>query len=1034
MTTIDENSVAIVGMACRVPGARNVEQLWSNLRQGVESIERWGRGDDVAFGVPPAQLDDPRWVRARALPDGIEQFDARFFGYTPAEASLLDPQQRFFLECCWEALERAGHIVPRSETLVGVYGGAALSSYLLLHVAPYAARRDFDPLQLNLGNAESFLTTRVSYKLDLRGPSYSVTSACSTSLVAVHLACQALLSRECDVALAGGVSINLMLREGYRFVEGSVLSPDGRCRPFDAEAQGIVFGSGAGVVALRRLADAVADGDFIHAVIRGSATNNDGGNRVGYTAPSPEGQAEVIAEALANAGLPPSAIGYVEAHGTGTRMGDPIELRALTKAFGPAAARPACAIGSIKSNLGHLDAAAGVLGLIKAALMVEHGALVPSLGCTVPNPAVDWAGQGFQVQRELAPWPAGRERIAGVSAFGMGGTNAHVVVSEPPARPAVEREPGPQLLMLSARSEASLDQLGAAMAEHLSVAGDEALPEITATMARTRRRFDHRMALVCDGAEQAASALRAGAALRRREPQQARSVVFMFPGQGSQQVGMGEALYRREPAFRDAFDRCALLARPHLDVPLPTLVFGGDVPASDAAARLALTQYTQPALFAVEYALAQLWMSWGIKPAAMVGHSVGELVAATLAGVFRLEDAIALVVARGALMSKMARGKMLSVSLSEAALAPWLTHEIELAAVNAPGLCVVAGPEAALTGLAQRLSGEGIHHRLLHTSHAFHSRAMDEAAAAFAALVAKVPRSAPTVPYASNVSGKRVTAEQAVDPKSWGQHLRRPVRFADGLAEVVQQLDAVALEVGPGRALGTFARGLGDLVAVQSLPEAKGPRDEAHQWLHALGELWLVGATVDCVAGLRGRSLRVQPLPTHPFERQRYWIEREAATPTTFAPALADAAVAAVAEPAAAAPVQGRHARPNLSTPFAAPVSEDERKVAALWEEVLGLAPVGIDDDFFDLGGHSLLATTIVGRLRELYQVEVPLQRLFEAPTVRGTAQVLADERAAISVLGDDEDKQQLLRLLAAMSDEELEALDAPDAGGSGVQ
>jgi phthiocerol/phenolphthiocerol synthesis type-I polyketide synthase E len=818
MTTNDDNSVAIVGMACRVPGASTIEHLWQNLRNGVDAIERWGRNEDHRMGVPAAVAADPRWVRARAVPEGIEHFDARFFGYTPTEAALLDPQQRFFLECCWEALEGAGHIVARPDTLVGVYGGAALSSYLLLHVAPYAARHDVDPLQLNLGNAESFLTTRVSYKLDLRGPSYSVTSACSTSLVAVHLACQALLSRECDVALAGGVSINLSLREGYRFVEGSVLSPDGRCRPFDAEAQGIVFGSGVGVVALRRLVDAVADGDTIHAVIRGSATNNDGANRVGYTAPSVEGQAEVIAEALANAGLEPSAIGYVEAHGTGTRMGDPIELRALAKAFGPAAARPVCAIGSIKSNLGHLDAAAGVLGLIKAALMVEHGELVPSLGCETPNPAVDWVGQGFEVQRAHASWPAQRERIAGVSAFGMGGTNVHVVVAAPPPVPAVNASAvTPQLLVLSARSAPALDQLCRAMADRLSASALAALDDIASTLAQTRRRFDHRLAVVVDTVEGAADALRSGAVLRRQEAHIARPVIFMFPGQGSQVLGMAEGLYRSHPAFRDAFDRCAELLRPHFEVALPTLVFGGDLAHGDAAARLAQTQYAQPALFVVSYALAQLWMSWGIKPAAMIGHSLGELVAATLAGVFRLEDALALVTARGALMGRMQRGKMLSVGLPEGELARWLGSDLELAAVNAPGMCVVAGTEAAITVLADRLAAEGITHRLLHTSHAFHTRMMQEAATAFAALVAKVDRRPPTVPYASNVTGQRVTAAQATDPAYWGEHLRRPVQFGSGLAEVTDQLDAILLEVGPGRALCTFARAARDSFTVQSL-------------------------------------------------------------------------------------------------------------------------------------------------------------------------------------------------------------------------
>lgn len=1010
MTISHDHSIAIVAMTCRAPGAAGVPELWDNLRRGVESIERWSASDDERLGVsaPGAQ----RWVRARAFAPELERFDAQFFGYSPVEAALLDPQQRMFLECCWEALERAGHIVPRKDRLVAVYGGAALSSYLLWHVAPYALAHGLDPLQVNLGNADSFLTTRVSYKLDLRGPSHSVTSACSTSLVAVHLACQALLAGECDVALAGGVSLNLSLRDGYQFIEGSVLSPDGSCRPFDADAQGIVFGSGAGVVVLRRLADALADGDPIHAVILGSATNNDGGSRAGYTAPSVDGQAEVVAEALANAGVDGGEVTYVEAHGTGTRLGDPIELRALGRALGPGAEREVCAIGSIKSNLGHLDAAAGVLGLIKAALMVEHGELVPSLGCTTPNPAIDWEGQGFRVQRELSPWPAERPRIAGVSAFGMGGSNAHVVLAAPPQRPALAAAaPGAALLVLSAKSQPALRQLADQTADAL---GAHELAQVSYTLACRRRRFEHRLAVVVDERESAASALRAPAATRV-EARTERPVVFMFPGQGSQYPQMGARLYHREPAFRAAFDRCAAALSSHLDLPLAELVLAAPSPAVDAAVRLAQTRYAQPALFAVQYALAELWRSLGITPAAMIGHSVGELVAATLAGVFHLEDALALVATRGALMNSMQPGKMLSVSLPASELSALLGAEVELAAVNGPELCVVGGPDKAITALAGELASRCVAHRTLHTSHAFHTRSMEQASRAFAAKVAAVERRPPSLPYASNVTGKVVTAAQATDPAYWGEQMRRAVQFADGLAEVSAELDAIYVEVGPGRALSTFARAAGRQAVVQSLPEASSAASEHSVWLRAVAELWLQGAALELGAlGQLAGARRVVELPTHPQQRQRHWIERPGARVVPASESVAAAAVASAVEPA-------RHARPNLSTPYVAPVTEDELRICAVWQQVLGVGPIGIDDDFFDLGGHSLLATTIVGKLRELYQLEVPLQRLFEAPTVRSTARILADEQAAQAALGDDSEKVELLRLLAEMSEEDVE-------------
>lgn len=998
--TLDD-AVAIVGMACRVPGAPDVRAFWENLRNGHESIERWSPRDPLDDSVPPELLEQPTFVRARAMVSDIETFDARFFGYTPAEATLLDPQQRLFLECCWDALEGSGHIVPDEDKLVGVFGGAALSSYLVLHLAPHAALHPIDPLLLNLGNAESFLTTRVSYKLDLRGPSHSVSSACSTSLVAVHLACQSLLNHECDVALAGGVSINLSQRFGYRFVEGGVMSKDGTCRPFDASAGGIVFGSGGGVVALRRLADAVEDGDHIHAIIRGSAINNDGANRVGYTAPSVDGQSEVIIEALANASLDPTEVAYVEAHGTGTALGDPIEVRALAKAYGGGEHRASCAIGSLKGNVGHLDAAAGVLGLIKATLMVEHGELVPSLGCSVPSPLIDWSASGFHVQVEGGPWPKERPRIAGVSSFGMGGTNAHVVLSAAASKADLPRKETTELLLLSAKTPMALESLSVSLAAHVSTSDGPALADAAYTLATTRRRFAYRRACVVDSVAQASTMLRAPLTHIASEPREHRPVVFMFPGQGSQFTGMAETIYRANDSFRAAFDDCREILRTR---------YGKDIAASvlrraPDADTLRPTEEAQPALFAVEYALAQAMMAWGIRPTAMIGHSLGEIVAACIAGVLSLADAIDLVVERGRRMQEQPRGAMLSVSLSVDEVRPWLVDDVEVAAINAPSWSVLSGPEAAINALATRLEHAEIRHRSLHTSHAFHSHMMQDAAETMAAWATRLRFQPPQTPFVSNLTGTITTDEQATSPEYWGALIRQPVRFSEGLMTLARTLDdPIWIELGPGRTLGTFVRqSLEKPDAVDTLPGPGDTRDGGQALLSAIGRAWMLGT--DLVPPVRaGRCW----LPTHPFERQRCWIDAPSRSPVTARTQTSWSADEAFSH----------HERPPIETSFAEPSNDQERKVASIWRDVLGLEEVGLDDDFFELGGHSLLATTIVGRLREEFETEVPLQRLFEAPTVRATARLLAKRVAHVEDSETSARTARFLHLLAEMTTE----------------
>ncbi|MCP4663253.1 MAG: type I polyketide synthase, partial [bacterium] len=735
------------------PGAGNLDEFWENLRAGRESVRFLSAEEMLAGGADPALLDDPDYVKAVAeLPDA-DAFDAPFFGVSHREAETLDPQQRVFLECAWHALENAGYDPGNMTARVGLYAGATTSTYLLFHLLP--GLKTADPFQLLLGNAVDTLTTRVAYSLNLRGPAFAVQCACSTSLVAVHLAAESLLDEECDMALAGGVSVNYHHRLGYRFVEGSIASPDGHCRPFDARAEGTIFGSGVGMVVLKRLADALADGDPIRAVVLGSAVNNDGSLKVGYTAPSVEGQAEVIGDALDVAGVDPETIACIEAHGTATDLGDPIEIQALTRAFGERTERKQfCAIGSVKSNIGHLDVAAGIAGLIKTVLALEHRRIPPTLHFERPNPKIDFAGSPVYPASELREWERGEEpRRAGVSSFGMGGTNAHVILEEAP-----EREPaGPsrswQLLMLSAKTRTSLDAATAALAGYLERHGECALADVARTLAVGRKAFSHRRIAVCRDPADAAAVLAGGGNLAPGSPREddggrlltqadtrepwERPVVFMFSGQGAQYVGMGLGLYEHEPVFRVELDRCAQLLAPHLDLDLRHLLYPRPDDAQEAGRRLTQTAVAQPALFAVEYALAALWRQWGIEPEAMIGHSIGEYVAATLAGVFSLEDALALVAARGRLMQEMPAGEMLSVPLPEDEVTSLLGGELSVAAINAPRLCVVSGPGDALGELQRRLAERDLEGRRLHTSHAFHSAMMEPILECFTEEVAK---------------------------------------------------------------------------------------------------------------------------------------------------------------------------------------------------------------------------------------------------------------------------------------------------------
>jgi len=868
--------IAVIGMAGRLPKAPDLATFWRNLRDGIEGVTFFSDADLIAAGVDRDLLADSSYVKAGAMIEDVDLFDAAFFGINPREAELMDPQQRLFLEHAWLALEDAAVDSERFAGRIGVFGSTGSNSYFLNNLMPNAELLQLvGEFQAGLLNEKDFLSTRVAYKLNLTGPSLTVQSACSSSLVAVHMACQSLLAGECDMALAGGVAVRVPQVAGYLYREGGIASPDGHCRAFDARARGTVYGNGVGVVALKPVDRAIADGDRIYAVIKGSAVNNDGSAKVGYTAPGMEGQAEVIAEAMAVAGFHPDSMSYVEAHGTGTPLGDPIEVAALTRAYGVHTKRRGyCAIGSVKTNIGHLDAAAGVAGLIKTVLSLHHRQLPPSLHYTEPNPQIDFTQTPFRVNDCLTPWETGgAPRRAGVSAFGMGGTNAHVVLEEAPMTSGTAESRSRHLLPISARSREALDQAVSRLARYLQEAPDRDLAQVAATLQLGRRQMPYRLPVVAGGAaEVAAAAVHRGPV--HRVPELTPGVTFLFPGQGAQHIGMAQGVYTQEQAFRTNFDRCVELLAPYLDLDLRVLLFaeGGDRVAREE--RLRHTAVAQPALFAVEYALAQQWMAWGVRPRAMAGHSVGEYVAACLAGVFSLEDALALVAARGRLMGAVPPGAMLAVPLPESEVQGMLVEGLSLAAVNAPDRCVLAGPEASVRRAEDQLAARGVEGQRLRTSHAFHSDMLVPVMDEFARAVHRVTLSPPRIPFVSNLTGRWITEGEATDPKYWVQHMRRTVRLADGLGLLLGDRQECLLEVGPGRTLVRLLRrhpAYGGQTAVASLP---GAGDGAEELLMALGELWAAGVEVEWPALYAGRPIpRRTSLPPYPFERHSFWVD-----------------------------------------------------------------------------------------------------------------------------------------------------------------
>lgn len=882
-TDVAASDIAIIGMGLRVPGATSVDEFWRNLRTGVESIRTLTNEELLAAGESAANLSDKNYVARTADLGGMEMFDPGFFGFGRQEAAIMDPQHRQFLECAWEAIESSAR-PPRSLSgPVGVFAGCGMGSYFYFNVCSNEKLVDQVGMFLlrHTGNDKDFLATRLSHVFDLRGPSVNVQTACSTSLVAVHYACQSLINGECDMALAGGVTIDLPHRRGYLYRDNEILSPDGRCRAFDHRAAGTVFGSGAGVVVLRRLSDAIADGDPIRAVIKATAINNDGASKAGYLAPSVTGQAEAIVEAQALAGITADTVQYVECHGTGTKIGDPIEIEALTQAFRHSTDRNGyCLVGSVKSNIGHLDTAAGVVSLIKATLAVEAGEIPPTLGYEKPNPSIDFASTPFRVCDRLTRWPAGGgPRRAGVNSLGVGGTNAHAIVEQAPARkaPADAGSDGPQFLVLSAKSRAALEASSRRLADYLEAAGNGVrLSDVASTLFHGRTHFAHRCVVPALDRTHAVSALRAidrnWAAHTLVEG--ASAAVFLFPGGGAQYAGMAQSLYHQDNAFRATVDEGLSFLPAAVAHEIRSLWFGKQ---SDADFRFRDPALQLPAILIAEVAVARLWMDWGIKPGALIGHSMGEYAAACIAGVFSFRNAVELVHLRGQLFNEIPPGGMLSVALSEQKLLALLDPGLDIASVNSPELCVVSGDNASLDRFQKTLSEQGIDCTRVPINIAAHSRMLEPILERFESYLKATSLSKPKIPIVSNLTGDWLTDAQARDPAYWRAHLRSRVKFVQGMALLAQDQTRIYIETGPGRSMASLVKAQGSVSpnqVINSLPHADDVADDRLHFMGAVGRAWSTGLTVPLERLWTGVDTRRVILPTYPFQHESLWIAR----------------------------------------------------------------------------------------------------------------------------------------------------------------
>lgn len=995
MTQMSGSEIAVIGMACRFPGASNINEFWANLKNGVESISFFSDEEiaTLAQEMEPGFLDNPDFVKTRGgvLKDK-EFFDSSFFGYTPKEAELLDPQIRVFFECVWTALEDAGYDPGRYDGFIGLYAGAGESSYweyltilsgkyknLGAHTAGHLASKDY-------------LSTQIAYKLNLKGPCFSVHTACSTSLTAIHLACQGILNYECNMALAGGVKISYHKLIGYIYEEGMINSPDGHCRAFDAKAKGTVSGEGAGVVLLKLLENAIADGDHIYAVVKGTAINNDGWRKAGYTAPSIEGQAEVIGMAQRTAEVEPETIGYVEAHGTGTELGDPVEIEALKLAFNTDK-KNFCGIGSLKTNIGHMDVAAGVGGFIKTALALYHRLIPPSLHFETPNPRIDFKNSPFYVVTQLKEWTSiGNLPLrAGVSSFGFGGTNAHVILEEyrqpetllskKESPMAVQTQGGaapPEktfdyLILLSAKSQSSLEKQTQNLIDFLRKNPHTNLTNVSYTLMMGRKHFEHRRMTVCKNVEDAVTLLSNPKSRDVRTnslKKEEKKVVLMFSGHGSQYPNMTLDLYRHEPFFRETMDQCFHMLETKAGLNIKEALYPKEPGKKPNEVLL-----SGPIKFTIEYSLAKLLMKWGVQPYALIGHSFGEYTAACLSGVFSLEDALHLVVLRGKLMEETPPGMMLSVPLPEEELKNLINADISISAVNSPSNCNVSGPVGIMEKFEKELNEKGHECLRLHFPRACHSQMMVPAAAQLTEVIKKIKTNEPTIPYISGLTGDWITADEIADPLYWQKHMVETVRFSAGIKKLLQTPHIIFVQAGCDSGLPLFVGKHFEAgnanPRVNLLRNSKENVPDLHYFLGAVGALWLNGIPIDGTDYFSQEKPNRISLPTYPFEKNYYWIYE---TETIDLEKIRRPVTVTVSES------EKKFVPPQE---ILRATCETGKKILGIWRDLLGHENIGMDDNFFELGGTSLAAMEVKKRIKTIFNIEIPVVKVLHYPTIR---------------------------------------------------
>ncbi|MBL4605543.1 MAG: type I polyketide synthase, partial [Flavobacteriaceae bacterium] len=875
----DAHKIAIIGMSCRMPGADDIKEFWNNLVEGIESISTFTDDELRDSGISESTIQDPNYVKARGIVDGADLFDATFFGITPRDAEIMDPQHRIFLECAWHAFEDAGYDPEKTKARVGVFGGTGTAWYLNSVTTNSEVAKNSSGTSIITATDRDYVATRVSYKLNLTGPSFTVQSACSTSMVAVVMGVNSLLSYQCDMVIAGGATVHLPEKDGYMYYEGGIESIDGVCRTFDKDASGTVFSRGAGTVLLKRYEDAVADGDHIYATILGGAINNDGGNKAGFTAPSVEGQVEAATEAIELANISAESIGYVEAHGTATNVGDPIEVNSLSEAFGAYTDnKQYCAIGSVKTNIGHLDSASGVAGLMKAVLALHKKKIPAHLNYKTPNPKIDFPNSPFYVITETKDWTKNGDspRRALVNSFGVGGTNACVVLEEH-KKIVKEKDKKINTLCLSAKNAEALEDTRARLLDFVTENPTVDSTDLAYTYQVGRRAFSNRGTLSFNDRDDLIAKLENAENLQKGNCEEDdKPLIFIFPGQGNQYHKMGLDLYNENELFQKTVDYCCQLILDEFGIDIKHELFYEE-DAEKAKKALEQTYITQPAIFIISYAMAQVGLSKGMKPEAMIGHSVGEYVAACMSGIMNLEDALRAVTKRGQLIQDLPGGSMLAVLQNEDKILPFLFDGVEVAAINNPGLTVVAGPDEHIEKLEGKLKDGGFFSKRLSTSHAFHSAMMDPCLDEFAKIFDNIKLSAPKIPIISTVTGDIMTDEEATDPQYWVMHVRKSVRFSDAVMTCLDMNPSVFVEFGPGQSLESAVKRHLDNdavhAAVRTMRSENETFDDNEYFANAIGSLWMVGGTIDWDSFYKGQTRNRISLPCYPYQRQSYCID-----------------------------------------------------------------------------------------------------------------------------------------------------------------